>query len=280
MAMIPKFFKDSVVAIGKQTTNVNGLINNYWIGTGFLVGEFESIDEKNNKKYKIYLVTNRHVFENQESVIIRFNSNGENTVKDYKIDLVDNEGNKLYSSCLKNEGDVAVMLINPQTLINDSSVCAFFSLDVHALTISQMEEHQITEGDFIYTLGFPLNLVGKFKKTPICRLGCISSIADMLEHKVEKENFMIDAQTFPGNSGGPVIIRPESMCIEGTKAENQAFLIGILHSYIPYIDNCISMQTGKVRQSYEENTGLTLVNPVDTIIKTINIEKERLNKTK
>lgn len=74
---------------------------------------------------------------------------------------------------------------------------------------------------------------------------------------------------FPGNSGGPVIIKPEFTHIEGTKSQNESRLIGLVKSYIPYTDVAISPQTGRPRVVFEENTGLTNVEPVDYIIDTI-----------
>jgi hypothetical protein len=74
---------------------------------------------------------------------------------------------------------------------------------------------------------------------------------------------LIDALVFPGNSGGPVITRPELTSIEGTKRQNNAYLLGVVRAYVPYQDVAISQQTGRPRIAFEENSGLAEVIPMD-----------------
>jgi hypothetical protein len=59
--------------------------------------------------------------------------------------------------------------------------------------------------------------------------------------------FLIDALVFPGNSGGPVVLRPEIVSINGTPPQNRSYLIGMVVSYQPYIDVAVSQTdpTGK-----------------------------------
>ena len=42
MALIPPFFIDTVIAIGKEI-NQGGLNKKHWIGTGFLFGTFQGM---------------------------------------------------------------------------------------------------------------------------------------------------------------------------------------------------------------------------------------------
>lgn len=122
-----------------------------------------------------------------------------------------------------------------------------------------------------------MNLVDVIK-TPICRLGCISRVTDAFIKEQENPTFLVDAQTFPGNSGGPIISRPESMSISGTPANNNANLIGILSAYITYRDTLVSQQTGQNIMIREENSGLTIVHPVDRIKEVVELEWERAKK--
>jgi hypothetical protein len=78
-------------------------------------------------------------------------------------------------------------------------------------------------------------------------------------------SFLVDAFIFPGNSGSPVILRPEITSISGTPPQNVAYLIGIVRSYLPYADLAISPQTHRPRVSFEENSGLAEVLPTDYI---------------
>lgn len=84
---------------------------------------------------------------------------------------------------------------------------------------------------------------------------------------------MVDAQTFPGSSGGPIISRPEHISISGTPNNDRANLIGI---FIPYRETLYSRQTGRDRMIQEENSGLTIVHPVDRIKEVVEIEWSRI----
>ena len=55
------------------------------------------------------------------------------------------------------------------------------------------------------------------------------------------------------------------MSINGTKSNNNAYLLGVVKSYIPYVDVGISPQTHRARVTFEENSGLAEVVPVDRI---------------
>lgn len=52
------------------------------------------------------------------------------------------------------------------------------------------------------------------------------------------------------------------MSIEGTKAVERAWLIGIVSGYIPYTDWAVSEQTGEPRMMLVENSGLASVVPL------------------
>ncbi|MGB9486715.1 MAG: serine protease, partial [Terriglobia bacterium] len=78
-------------------------------------------------------------------------------------------------------------------------------------------------------------------------------------------SFLVDTFIFPGNSGSPVILRPEITSISGTPPQNVAYLIGIVRSYLPYADFAVSQQTHHLRISFEENSGLAEVLPTDYI---------------
>ena len=119
-----------------------------------------------------------------------------------------------------------------------------------------------------------MNLVDAIK-VPICRLGCVSRVMDAFVRQNEHPTFLVDATVFPGNSGGPIISRPEIVSIAGTAHNNSANLIGILSSYISYEDTLVSQQTGKACMIQTENSGLTIVHPVDRIKEVVELEWKR-----
>ena len=272
MAIIPDFFLNAVVALGIDGKKGEKC----WIGTGFIVGRRE-IDNPSLSTH--YIITNKHVIEDQSQIYVRFNSLGDTLVKDYQIDLYDNAGVPLYSAHLHIETDVIAIQIRPQTLIHDKSIWGSFDLADHALTLEQMKTTGVTEGNLVYALGFPMGKVDIIK-APVCRLGCISRAMDAFIKQKEYPTFLVDAQVFPGNSGGPIVSRPEQLSIEGTPSNSSANLIGILSEYIPYQETLYSRQTGRARMIQEENSGLTVVHPVDRIIEVVELEWGRIERQK
>lgn len=269
MALIPPFFLDCVVGIGIS----NGK-EKQWIGTGFLFGNFiEKISETENR-YDVFLVTNRHVLQNIQNILIRFNPQDDKPAKDYQIIL--NSSNKIEHP--NPNIDVAIVPINTNILKEEGMKFAFFTSDSNTFTKQNLIDIGTTEGDDIFVLGFPMGLIGTERQHVILRGGCIARIRDLFENR--NTDYIVDALVFPGNSGGPVILKPEILNIEGTKVNNRAALIGIIKSYIPYQDTAVSIQTKRPRIIFEDNTGLSLVEPIDHVLETINeYQKTRIKPT-
>ena len=268
MAIIPSFFLNVVVALGIDGDEGK----KHWIGTGFIV---ERKDTTNPELSTYYIITNKHVVAQPRYIYVRFNSLGDSFVKDYRVDLYGDTGTPMFTSHPNEQTDVIAFQISPQTLINDKSIWGAFDLDEHALTLDQMEQTGVTEGNLVYSLGFPLGEFDNIKST-ICILGCISRVMDAFVKKKEQPTFLVDAPVFPGNSGGPIVSRPEHYSIEGTPCNSSANLIGVLSEYITYQEPLYSRQTGRLRMMQEENSGLTIVHPVDRIKEVVELEWKRL----
>lgn len=272
MALIPSFFLESVVAIGIPSRKKR----NNWIASGFLYGEFWKVEDK-QKIYHIYLVTNRHVFKRLKRVLLRFNPTAKEAAKTYLINLIDTASKKrLWTPHPNPDIDIAVTTINIKLLKKEGIEFAWFLNDQHVATLDKIAEMGITEGDFVYILGFPMGLIGPERNYVIVRSGNIARIQDAIDHR--SNEFLIDAFIFPGNSGGPVVTKPEVTAIEKTKAVTSAYLVGVIKSYVPYQDIAISAQTRRPRIIFEENSGLTSVIPIDYVIETIKAHKETMAK--
>lgn len=260
MPIIPNSFINSVVAIGVEQ-QCNGYLEKLWIGTGFLV----CMQEPNNiQASTIYLITNKHVLNGKNTVYVRFNSISGAFVKDYEIQLIDGLGRKTYTEHPDAEIDIIAIQLNPQRLINDSSIWGAINIETESLDVYMMKMQGIDEGWLVYALGFPMNLVSEFK-TPICRIGCISRVTDVFLQPDRVKYFLVDAQVFPGNSGGPIISKPENISSVGGVNYMPARLLGVLSAYIPYKDALVSQQTHEIKMVQTENSGLTIVYPVDRI---------------
>jgi S1-C subfamily serine protease len=154
---------------------------------------------------------------------------------------------------------------------------AFFESDQNVANRAKARELGISEGDGVYVLGFPMGLVeGGERNFAIVKGGTVARISDCLAGV--GNSFLIDSLIFPGNSGGPVVNRPEMGSVQGTKVQSAAYLIGMIEGYIPYEDYALSAQTLRPRVIFEENSGLAEVIPVDAVQQVIKIAIENLNR--
>ena len=266
MSAITQDCLNTVLALGIKTPLPNNPNNVYWIGTGFLVGFKEA------GQSEVYLITNKHVVQgaNAQSLVVRFNAQGDKKANDLILVIRDQTNAIQYSQHPNEKVDIIAVSVNTQLLLQTQSIYNYFDFTSEACTLSIAKQNGIMEGSIVFALGFPMNLVEQDRQSPICRMGCISRIANCYIQKNSKE-FLIDAQTFPGNSGGPVVTNELS---DGSS--NMAKLLGIVCAYIPYRESLYSRQTERERSVMEENSGLTVVQPVDRIREVVDIERNRI----
>ena len=265
MALIPPDFLDNVVALGIKKKD--GTVK--YSATGFLYGYPTGLtDENGGKTYYLFLVTNRHVFqritERSGELYARFNKLEGTGSNIYTI-----PADSRWTVHPNSANDVAVLNINAQRLIGDDIEPRFFTNDSPTFTREQALTAGVSEGDGVFILGFPLGEAGAEQNYPIVRHGILARVKDWL--KGNARTFLIDAFIFPGNSGGPVFLKPEFTVIEGTKPNKICRLIGMVSSYLPYREVAVSTQTQQVRMIFEENSGLGRVVPLDVIQETIQI---------
>ncbi len=261
MAIIPLIYKNAVVAIGYkvQDDQVN------WVGTGFFV-----VRSVNENSVVPFLVTNRHVFNGKKSIVIRMKEKDNDNWKETNANLYNPANNHpLFKLHQDPNIDIAVLPLSAKYINENNLEFPAFDIDNNALTSSELRDNGVEEGSTVYMLGFPLGLVPKLSSHPICRLGCIARISE--DQILEQKNILIDIQNFPGNSGSPIVNRPEIISIEGTKNLNRSVLVGIIHSYIPYREDLISTQTNEIVEIRRENSGLANAHPVEFIHDVINM---------
>lgn len=252
MALIPKFYIDAVVSVGVRQVD-NSIA---WTGTGFFVNR--RIDDE---RIYLYLVSNKHVFEGKASISIRMAEKKGGELLDLDIDL---NGYKTHPFA-----DIAAVLITGKFIDEKNVSFSSFDIDEDAYSTKQLLDNGVDEGSLVYMLGFPMGLVNVNSKLPICRLGCIARISE--EQVKEERNVMLDIQNFPGNSGSPIVNRPELAALNGSKSLKSCVLIGIVHSYIPYRENLVNMQTKQVVEVRSENSGIAWMHPVEYIREVIDM---------
>lgn len=256
MTLLPPGFLDNVIAIGEKTADGKTA----WIASGFLYAY--KIPETDDK-YSIFVVTCKHVFQNKKSIVIRLNKDNKEDSQEFEIGLLDQNGNNIWLAHHDLKIDCAILLLNAQTLKEYGISISAFRSDQNSANRNKMCDLGIVEGDSIFVLGFPLGIVDPKRNLAIVRGGIISRVRDMYSRN--SNNFIIDASIFPGNSGGPVVTKPEVFSVKSTKSVNQSFLIGIISSYIPYQDIAFSQQTKRPLLVLQENSGLAKVIPIDYV---------------
>jgi len=272
MALLPPGFLDCVVAIGSDDGGPSG--SPRWIGTGFLVGRPDTT-ESGSVRYRVFLVTNKHVLKDRTSFAVGFNPEKGAPIKIYHFSLV-HDGTKLWTGHYRDDVDVAVALLHAGLLREDERRFNYFRIDEgNVLSIEQMKAIGVSEGDFVYILGYPMALVDQDWHYAIVRSGSIARIGDALERR--KPEFLLDATVFPGNSGGPVVLKPEIVSIEGTKPIKSACLIGIVSSYLSYSDVAFSIQSQKPRVIFEENSGLASAILSEFVLEAIEAHIKRMS---
>lgn len=258
MAIIPEFFINSVISIGvRNNTGIS------WIGTGFFI--VRNVDVEGNARPM--LVTNKHVLANTCGIVLRMKIRDSSALGIVDAALYEN-GIKLYYEHPNENIDIAVLPLNGNFITDNNIDFAAFDIDKHAMTSEELRHEGVDEGTLIHMLGFPMGLVNTNSTLPICRLGCVARIS--ATQILESYNILADIQNFPGNSGSPIVTRPEIVSIEGTKSLNKSVLVGIVHSYIPYTENLINSQTQQIVEIRSENSGIALVHPVEFIREVVN----------
>lgn len=270
MALLPPGFLNSVVAIGTIEDDSDTEI--HWIGTGFIYGV-----DANDSGSDVYpfLVTNRHILENDGTIVVKMNRTDDLPANEYAFDIERVQHN--ITTHPDSDVDVAVMPVPVDVWIVDQSAANIVQ-ERQSLSRAAAGEIGVSEGDGVFAVGFPLGLVEYENQIfPIVRQGCIARIQDWLSGRARR--ILIDANIFPGNSGGPVFLRPTAMASAGANANDVAYLIGMVSGYIPYREVAVSPQTNQARVVFEENSGIAEIVPSDAILETIQIAVQRLGLT-
>lgn len=281
--LVPPFYLDCVAAIGYSGPGLqnNILVDHMWhtSGTGFFYGHLVEDDPDPAKRlYAVYLVTAKHVVDGYNKIRtinpqvggMRIRVNPVNSVSEGKeFDLASELADTGTAWVPHPRGvDIAVLPINIKKLRDSNFQSMFFPSDGPVANTEKLKATNVSAGDGIFVLGFPMDLAGRQKNYVIVRQGVIARISELLDHV--SDSFMIDSFVFPGNSGGPVILRPEIVSISGTPPpSNAAYLVGVVVEYLPYSDTAVSNQTGQARIVFQENSGLANVLPTDYITETI-----------
>jgi len=232
------------------------------IATGFLVGFIlDNNPDPQKRTYRIFLVTNRHVFEGAEVLWLRFDKKENSGTARFPIYLKQNNETK-WLAHKNTKVDLAMLTISHQFLNDQGVDWLFFNEEMIAYQ-KDFEDIGIELGDELFILGFPMGLSGSLQNFAIVRSGTIARVDEEI---VKREKyFLIDSTIFPGNSGGPVLLKPELASLTNTKAVNSVYVLGVVSGYKLYKEPLYSHQSNppSVGAVSIENSGLAVIVPMD-----------------
>jgi len=246
----------------KLTSN----FNQNWLKTIISIEIIEKDDERKTEKHNptgtgfLIETKNKHLLLTTAKHVIIDNNTGK--VRDklpYRLN------DKIGNSILITEEELENLLLGSWFLSETYDLaCRFIvvSKTSDIATISQesfLYAEDVQAGTQIFLLGFPLGIRSEKYAKPITRHGIVS--------RSEPNNLIVDVGFYPGNSGGPVIYVPVMKFGGGLNSFllNEEKLVGVATQYISYVDVAISAQTGRNRITFEENSGLCNVVPVNAI---------------
>ena len=253
MALIPAGYLNAVVSLGTLAESF------HHAGTGFLYAH-PLPSRQSRTPYRGFLVTNRHVVADGITHA-RFN-HLETGLTEAPVGAVASGAWTVHP----NGADIAVTPLLQSSPLSQGRQLAEVGMFIGDVDTSFGEGVQPVEGDDVFVIGFPLGLVGDARNHPVVRYGVIARIQDWIRR--DQNAFLIDAPAFPGNSGGPVVLKPEVAAIKDTKAITHCLLVGVISKQLRSREIAVSQRTGAPRVVFEEDAGLAEVVPAEFVRET------------
>ena len=251
MSLLPRDFSRSIVAFGLKSFGDDI----EFIATGFVYSQLTGHDDDGHRLYATCFVTNRHVVEGQNKLVVRLGDPQSSTYNLLGQWTVHPDP----------EVDVAAAPFPLDDIKGNPHRVISFKSDSQASFCEELQEMEFREGDEVYTLGFPLGLAGHDRNYPIARQGIVARIQDWYDG--QSDDFLIDASIFPGNGGGPVIAKPTMYSYGKNRAHPK--LIGVVSGYLTHADIALRDHSGRPILASKENSGLATVVPIDKVRETI-----------
>ncbi len=233
-------------------------------GTGFIIGIRMGTNASGLGLYSPFLVTNRHVIKDTEILDLTLNTqSGCHTAKANTADWeVSTDG------C-----DVAVLSLNGQYL-NDIQSAENLIPEDQIIVSQENFLSDVKTGQEVFLLGFPLGITGIEKTYAIARMGIVARNDKEL---IKEGIFYLDIENFPGNSGGPVFVKPSVFHFEGEDPLNHSKLIGFVSAYKPSQTQLYDIRTNPPtpKMVIEENSGIALAIPA---YKAVELAKKKIER--
>ena len=256
-------------------------IENEWGrgGTGFLL-----IRKMNDRQGKVFLVTNKHVLHldpqlRRDAASLKIFVNvrePDGSVRGTTLQFfLGEEGHRLWRE--HPHPDVDVLAVDVTSLINSHPNLENKGADYSFFALPEvLKQEEITEGEEVLIIGYPLGLYHSRTHSPLVRQGIIATkIGERINIRVRQPSgesrraeipgFLIDASIIPGSSGSPVVLKP----IVGRKIRDRI----AIESTKPYLLGIVSAtETAAIRVEstlFPTLAGLGIVFDAETIRETI-----------
>lgn len=274
MALVSKKNLQSVVAIGQRASQKEIERTGELMcatATGFLYG-YPISGKRDDAKagYRLWLVTCKHVIESarysgSEDIMVRMNKSTHHGMQTFKIPLQKGLGPEW---TLHPRADVAVIATSWSDLESKGVQWETFAARLNSLSQEEAASAGTSEGDEVFILGFPIGWRRGRQDYPIVRHGVLAQVQGWLNK--EHDTFLVDGSGFPGNSGGPVISKPQSAVIGRALTVTDAWLMGMVSER--RISPISSGEFG-----FAETADIIEVVPVDYIDATIQLAMQEEN---
>ncbi len=246
-------------------------------GTGFLL-----IRKVNEKLAKAFVVTNKHVIhtdpeerKSAQSLTLFLNVRGKEGMiqgTSFPVPLME-DNHPLWRE--HPHPSVDVLAIDVTSLINSNPQIQNKGADYSLFATREiLKRREITEGDEVLVIGFPLGLHHTRTHSPLVRQGIIATrIGESIlvpvpgNRRVEIPGFLVDAAIVPGSSGSPVVLKPIVGRKIGEKIE--------METVEPYLLGIVSAtQLASIRiadQRFPTLAGLGIVFDAETVRETVEL---------
>ena len=170
------------------------------------------------------------------------------------------------------ECGLAVLPLDPEHLARTRLRYHAVSTATNALTLSAMRKKRIGEGDDVLVVGFGPELE-RLKPAPLVRRGIVARIQDCYQGL--SNAFLVDATTFEGNRGSPVVIKPHRSAADRPRSDPAGKLIGVVTESLPNPWAPVKHHGKERTLMIQVNTGLVRVIPVDALVRVLELAHSR-----
>jgi len=164
------------------------------------------------------------------------------------------------------ERGVALLPLDPERIKEDAIRCETFDLWGGALESGHLRRRGVGEGDDVLVLGFAPERL-RVRPVTMVRKGIIARIQDFYGRR--SPSFLVEATTFAGNTGSPVVIRPA----HGKRGQPLTYptphLIGLVSDSLPNPEGPFRHDEEGRAMLVRLHTGLVRVVPVDAILRMV-----------